>query len=119
MKTANIFLFFILLSANTVHADEKVPLNKDNIVNIYIYKNTDKIEKLYLNEHEESEFIENWNGSNERGLCKFRATAWIIVRLNNGNTRKFRLSGNNIKEDSDYCYTINRAFSRKLYEKLN
>ena len=112
----NILIATILIS-NISYASEKISLNKADVSNIYIYSNTNNIKKIYLTKNEELEFINNWNKAKERGPCKYRVAIWAIVESQSINTRKFRISSNNIKENNDYCYTFSKELSSKLYER--
>lgn len=114
-----ILLSFCLYGCSSFpSSSEKLALDHTKIERIYIYKNYDKIEKIYLTKNEAEAFVINWNSAKIRGPCKYRVAIWAIAKLNNGNNRKFRISANNIKGESDYCYTFTDEFSEVLYEKI-
>ena len=52
------------------------------------------------------EFVTKWNNSKSEGLCKYMPKLWLAVSLTNGTTRTFRANGENIKEDSDWCFSV-------------
>lgn len=60
-------------------------------------------------------FVNKWNSSTPKGMCKYRPEHWFIVKMKDGSTRKFRQGGETMKENNDYCFDVG---SNEAYKGL-
>lgn len=115
LKTLAIaFLLTILTGCTNMEvklAKIKTPerINFDEVKCIDIFKiksdSEDHIkDSIRLKDDTALDLVDRWNNAESLGLCKFFPKYWIKVKFNNGLERKFRINGNSIKENNDYCF---------------
>ncbi|GIK70535.1 MAG: hypothetical protein D8M18_10530 [Bacteroidetes bacterium] len=51
-------------------------------------------------------FVDKWNMAKSIGPCKYIVLYWINIIFKDGTKRTFRINGNNVKENNDWCYDI-------------
>ena len=65
-------------------------------------------------------FVEKYNNSKPNGLRKTIPLYFISVYLNNGTKRVFRINGQYIKENNDYCFDlVDSKFIESFWNELN
>ena len=107
----------ISISCNSI-ASNSNPIKAGDVKKIIIYTTKNESKKIKLSERESGQFVKEWNNKKSIGLCKYIAIIWVEIEITNGSKRKFRINSNNIKENNDYCYKINRDYSNLLLLKL-
>jgi hypothetical protein len=73
-----------------------------------------------LTVEQKNQFIEKFNNSKPIGLGKSLPFYFIYVHLKDGTKRSFRINGQFIKENNDYCFDLRDGqFIEKIWNDLN
>lgn len=76
--------------------------------------------KKRLTVEQKNQFIEKFNNSKPIGLGKSLPFYFIYVHLKDGTKRSFRINGQFIKENNDYCFDLRDGqFIEKIWNDLN
>ena len=59
-----------------------------------------------MTKKQSKKFIDEWNKANPNGPCKNIAQHWVDIKLKDSTTRTFRINGENITENTDWCFTL-------------
>ena len=67
---------------------------------------TIKLDKKLLTEKQKNEFVNKWNNSKSAGPIKSITSFFITVHFKDGTSRKFRGSGQYLKEGNDFGFDL-------------
>ncbi|MBW6482092.1 MAG: hypothetical protein K0B10_03440 [Vicingaceae bacterium] len=104
---------------------EKSTINFKNVESIEIKNNlygqtSENIEIRELTSNQVKNMIDKWNNSKSKGPCKFGLQYWLFITMKDGTKRTFRVNGENIKENNDWCYSIgDEQFIKRLFDNAN
>lgn len=74
----------------------------------------------YFTEEQIKSFAYKWNSASDKKLRKYLPTYKIAVYFKNDSTRNFRVNGQYIKEDNDWCFDFkDKDYFKKLYSDAN
>lgn len=73
-----------------------------------------------LTSEQKNQFVEKFNNSKQNGLRKAIPLYFIDVHLKDGTKRSFRINGQYIKENNDYCFDLGDSkFIESIWNELN
>jgi hypothetical protein len=73
-----------------------------------------------LTDEQKNQFVEKFNNSKSNGLRKAIPLYFIDVHLKDGTKRSFRINGQYIKENNDYCFDLRDSkFIETIWNELN
>ena len=73
-----------------------------------------------LTDEQKNQFVEKFNNSKPNGLRKAIPLYFIDVHLKDGTKRSFRINGQYIKENKDYCFDLRDSkFIETIWNELN
>lgn len=109
-----------LAQNNSIDSERNLILDYRNVTEIEITNNcypTDSCEIIThsLDDNLIEELIGNLNNASSTGQCKFYVLYWLDIHFKDGTKRTFRINGQSIKEENDWCFTIDSPdFAGKL-----
>ena len=63
---------------------------------------------------------DKFNNSSSEGFCKFIVLYWVKIDFTDGTVKTFRINGDSVKENDDWCYDIKDSdFLERLWDELN
>lgn len=81
---------------------------------------TIQLDKKLLTEKQKNEFVSKWNNSKSVGPIKSMTRFFITVHFKDGTTRKFRGSGQYLKEGNDFGFDLGDSkYLETLWNELN
>jgi hypothetical protein len=98
---------------------DKLPIDLDSVDFVMLEKHqrNDTIvpEPISLTDSQAKLIADKWNNSVGKGLCKYLPEFFMTVYLKDKRKREFRINGQNIKENNDWCYDLGEPdFIEKL-----
>ena len=82
--------------------------------------NTIQLDKKLLTEKQKNEFVNKWNNSKSVGPIKSMTRFFITVHFKDGTSRKFRGSGQYLKEGNDFGFDLGDSkYLETLWNELN
>ena len=120
------FLIIVTFLALCGHTEPKSSIDKktfdtSEVSSIAILKVTGPPDTIkcvwkYLTEEQIKSFADKWNSASDKELRKYLPTYKIAVYFKNDSTRNFRVNGQYIKEDNDWCFDFkDKDYFEKLY----
>ncbi len=85
---------------------EKLKIELGLVDEVFIKKELYGTDSIRLNKKQIEFFVKEWNNAKSKGPCKMVPEFWIILKLKNSSTRKFRTNMNLIKEENDWTYSL-------------
>ena len=119
-----LFLLYFLASCGQTKFSDHKPIDITTISSIKILKVTgppDTIKCFWkdLTEQQIKSFTDKWNNTTDSELRKYISTYKIKVYLKNDSIREFRVNGQFIKEDNDWCLNFqDKNYFEKLYSDI-
>lgn len=81
---------------------------------------TIQLDKKLLTEKQKNEFVNKWNNSKSVGPIKSITRFFITVHFKDGSSRKFKGSGQYLKEGNDFGFDLGDSkFLETLWNELN
>jgi hypothetical protein len=103
---------------NKVYKVRKQTIGFSTVDGIKIHNSAQVVQ--YLTSEQVKLFVEKWNNSKPKGLCKYIVLFWIDLTFKDGRTRKFRVNKKFIKEDNDCCFDLgDDKYLERLWPELN
>jgi hypothetical protein len=131
MRQLTYILTFIVSTTFTASGQTKTKSNfeKSNIdietVDFIEIKNrvgqSDTLDNLTkrLTDDQKNQFVEKFNNSKPNGLRKAIPLYFIDVHLKDGTKRSYRINGQYIKENNDYCFDLGESkFIESIWNEL-
>ncbi len=112
------FAFLAVLSVSVVSeaSQERQMINFESVHYVVMAPNGKEGKGFRLSNSQAKELTERWNQARPIGLCKFFAKYIISVHGKDGITRTFRATEDTMKEENDYCFTLEDNYIGKIWK---